>query len=117
MVRHGRAVLLDLGALTPTGRVYGHDAPGTTAYMAPELLEDGLVSASCDVFALGVSLRELLEQAPPLPVVDDLLARMTSPDAAARPDDDEVLRVLHDQLADVGSSLWPAWAGGRLHPG
>ena len=39
VVRNGRAVLLDLGATTPAGRVYGrHDAPGTTSYMPPELL-------------------------------------------------------------------------------
>ncbi len=111
VVRQGRAVLLDLGALTPAGRVYGrHDAPGTTAYMSPELLDDGVVSPAGDVFALGVTLRELLEKAPALPVVDDLLDRMTSPQAADRPTDDEVLAVLHAELASVGSSLWPEWA-------
>jgi eukaryotic-like serine/threonine-protein kinase len=111
VVRQGRAVLLDLGALTPAGRVYGrHDAPGTTTYMSPELLDDGVVSPAGDVFALGVTLRELLEKAPKLPVVDDLLDRMTSPQAVVRPTDDEVLAVLHGELTAVGSSLWPAWA-------
>ena len=87
VVRQGRAVLLDLGSLTPLGRVYGrHDAPGTTAYMSPELLDDGVVSPAGDVFALGVTLSELLEKAPALPVVDDLLDRMTSPQPADRPD-------------------------------
>jgi serine/threonine protein kinase len=116
VVRHGRAVLLDLGAVTPAGRVYGrHDAPGTTSYMPPELLGEGVVTPACDVFALGVTLRELLEEAPALPVVDDLLDRMTAREPAARPGDDEVLRVLHGELAGAGSSLWPSWAGGLLH--
>ena len=111
VVRNGRAILLDLGSVTPSGRVFGqHDAPGTTAYMAPELLDDGVVSPASDVFALGTTLRELLEKAPPLPVVDGLLDRMTGPLAAERPRDDEVLAVLHAELASVGSSLWPAWA-------
>jgi serine/threonine protein kinase len=110
-------VLLDLGAMTPDGRVYGrHDAPGTTAYMPPELLDDGVVTAACDVFALGVTLRELLAEAPALPVLDDLLALMTSVDPARRPSDDEVLQVLHGELGGAGSSLWPTWAGALLHP-
>ena len=59
-------MLLDLGATTPAGRVYGrHDAPGTTSYMPPELLGTGVVTSACDVFALGVTLRELLEEARP----------------------------------------------------
>jgi serine/threonine protein kinase len=116
VVRQGRVVLLDLGALTPAGRVYVHDAPGTTTYMPPELLEDGVVTPGCDVFALGVTLRELLEAAPTLPVVDELLDQMTGSDAAARPGDDEVLQVLHGELAESGSSLWPSWAGGVLRP-
>ena len=84
--------------------------------MPPELLDEGVVTPACDVFALGVTLRELLEKAPTLPVVDDLLGQMTSPRPADRPADDEVLRVLHGELAGAGSSLWPAWAGGLLDP-
>ena len=111
VVRHGRAVLLDLGSVTPSGRVFGrHDAPGTTAYMSPELLDDGVVTPASDVFALGATLHELLEQAPALPVVDDLVGQMASPSPAARPDANEVLAVLHEQLTTTGSSLWPEWA-------
>ena len=84
--------------------------------MPPELLDDGVVTPASDVFALGGTLRELLEEAPPLARVDDLLDRMTSADPARRPDDDEVLRVLHDHLAEVGSSLWPDWATGSPAP-
>ena len=61
VVREGRAVLLDLGIVTPTGRIYPDgDAPGTPAYMAPELVDRGVVSSGADVFALGTTLRELL---------------------------------------------------------
>jgi hypothetical protein len=35
---------------------------------------------------------------------------MTDPRPEARPDANDVLSVLHEQLASVGSSLWPAWA-------
>ena len=41
---------------------------------------------------------------------------MTAADASYRPGDDEVLRTLHGELAGTGSSLWPTWAGGALHP-
>ena len=115
VIRHGRAVLLDLGALTPVGRVYGgQGAPGTTAYMPPELLEDGRVTPAADVFALGTTMRQLLAPAPPTPALDDLVARMTSSTPTDRPDDDELLVLLHRQLDAVGSSLWPGWATGSL---
>ena len=108
-------MLLDLGALTPVGRVYGgQGAPGTTAYMPPELLDDGVVTPAADVFALGTTMRGLLATAPPAQALDDLVARMTSPTATDRPDDDELLVLLHRQLDAVGSSLWPGWATGSL---
>jgi serine/threonine protein kinase len=111
VVRNGRAVLLDLGSVTPAGRVFGGlDAPGTTAYMAPELLDEGVVTTAADVFALGSTLGELLEAAPALPGVDALVARMTDPRPEARPEVDEVLVVLHAELASAGSSPWPDWA-------
>lgn len=110
VVRNGRAVLVDLGSLTPDGRVYGEDgAPGTTPYMSPELLDEGRVSPAADVYALGCTLRELLAAAPSVPAVDDLVDQMAGADAASRPTLDHVLAVLHDELVSVGSRLWPEW--------
>ena len=108
VVRNGRAVLLDLGSVTPAGRVFGRlDAPGTTAYMAPEVLDEGVVTTAADVFALGTTVRELLEEAPAVPRLDDLLGRMTDPRREARPDANEVLAVLHEQLASIGCPCGP----------
>ena len=49
---------------------------GTLRYMAPERLADGISDFATDQYALGVTLRELIEGAPPLPERDpDALAR------------------------------------------
>jgi serine/threonine protein kinase len=110
VLREGRPVLIDLGIVTPTGRTYRPDAaPGTPAYMAPELVRDGHVTAACDVYGLGVSLRELLRDAPPDAPLDQLLAQMTDADPARRPVGDTILAELHALLARSGSTLWPAW--------
>lgn len=115
VLREGRPVLIDLGIVTPTGRSYRpQEAPGTPAYMAPELVRHGDVSAACDVYSLGVSLRELLEGAPPDAALDQLLERMTSAEAERRPDDDTVLAELHALLTSSGSTLWPSWASVHL---
>lgn len=49
---------------------------GTLRYMAPERLANGISDFATDQYALGVTLRELIEGAPPLPERDpDALAR------------------------------------------
>jgi serine/threonine protein kinase len=111
VVREGRAVLLDLGIVTPVGRIYpDDDAPGTPAYMSPELVDRGEVSSAADVFALGATLRELLADQTPAPGMRDLLDRMTSNDPGRRPDDGAVLHGISAELGDDSPALWPAWA-------
>lgn len=64
----GRVLLLDFGlaAAAGTSRITRSGAMlGTLHYMAPEQLQDGEVSARTDVYALGVTLHELLALRPP----------------------------------------------------
>ena len=113
VVRHGRAVLLDLGALTPDGRVYGrHDAPAPRRTCHPSCSTTESSRRPATSSPSGRPARAARE-GPCAAGVDDLLGRMTSPHAADRPSDDEVLAVLHAELATVGSSLWPR---GRIRP-
>jgi len=64
----GRVLLLDFGlaAAAGTSRITRSGAMiGTPYYMAPEQLTDGEVDARTDVYALGVTLHELLALKPP----------------------------------------------------
>ncbi|MFO1031474.1 MAG: protein kinase [Planctomycetota bacterium] len=64
----GRVLLLDFGlaAAAGTSRITRSGAVlGTLHYMAPEQLLDGTVDARTDVYALGVTLHELLALRPP----------------------------------------------------
>ncbi|MBL8750777.1 MAG: serine/threonine protein kinase [Planctomycetes bacterium] len=64
----GRVLLLDFGlaAAAGTSRITRSGAMlGTLHYMAPEQLLDGEVDARTDVYALGVTLHELLALRPP----------------------------------------------------
>jgi serine/threonine protein kinase len=111
VVREGRAVLLDLGIVTPMDRVFPDgDAPGTPPYMAPELVDRGQVSPAADVFALGTTLRELLADHTPTAGMHDLLMRMTSTAPHRRPDDDALLQLLQAELESDSGGLWPEWA-------
>ena len=64
----GRVLLLDFGlaAAAGTSRITRSGAMlGTLHYMAPEQLVDGPIDARTDVYALGVTLHELLALRPP----------------------------------------------------
>jgi serine/threonine protein kinase len=66
----GRVLLLDFGLAAATGatRITRTGAQiGTLHYMAPEQLADGQVDARTDVYALGVTLYELLTFKSPFP--------------------------------------------------
>lgn len=48
----------------------GETRLGTLRYMAPERLANGISDFATDQYALGITLRELIERAPPLPERD-----------------------------------------------
>lgn len=111
VVREGRAVLLDLGLLTPAGRVFaGDEAPGTPGHVAPELVATGAVGCAADVYSLGVTLRGLLARLRVDAAVGSVVDRMTAADPAERPDADAALRALHAALPAGSPGLWPSWA-------
>ncbi|MFX8573806.1 protein kinase, partial [Acinetobacter baumannii] len=55
----GRPVLIDFGTARPIG-YRAKKSMGTDGYIAPELLAGSALSPAADVFALGVTLIELL---------------------------------------------------------
>ncbi|MDO9018976.1 MAG: serine/threonine-protein kinase, partial [Myxococcales bacterium] len=57
----GALRVLDLGVAASDGEAFGEiNNPGTPTYMAPELFTGATASESSDLFALGVTLYELL---------------------------------------------------------
>ena len=106
---------------------------GTTQYMAPERIAGGPGTPASDLYALGIVLHECLTGVPPYegapsdvmaahlylplpplpanvpPELDDLVARLTAKDPAARISDAR-------ELATEAAGLRDAIAGGRLVP-
>jgi eukaryotic-like serine/threonine-protein kinase len=106
---------------------------GTTQYMAPERIAGGPGTPASDLYALGIVLHECLTGIPPFegapadvmaahlylplpplpadvpPELDDLVARLTAKDPAARMSDAR-------ELAKVAAGLRDAVASGRLVP-
>lgn len=113
-VREGRAVLLDLGSLTPVGRAYPRgDAPCTPGYAAPEVVDLRPVTPAADVHGLGAALVELCEGLGAPPGVGALLRRMTDRDPSRRPATTEVLVSLAEALPAGSPAAWPVWASPR----
>jgi hypothetical protein len=87
----GRIVLMDFGSAHETARS-GTPSAGTPLYSAPEVLAGGTLTASADVYALGVLLYRLVSGQFPIVdgPVDALLARHAAGDRrslrALRPD-------------------------------
>ncbi len=115
VVRDGRAVLLDLGIATPAKRVVADSAaPGTVPYLAPEVRETGAVSTAADMYALGMTLQELLSPRAADHAVARLAARLTSTDPGDRPEAETALRALSLALPPSSPGLWPPWVTSAL---
>ena len=108
----GRAVLLDFGLtssgaaerLTSTGT-----QPGTPLYMAPEQVRGERVDARADVYALGVTLHELLALEPRFQGRDPLALRAAILEGRAQPLRERNPRVPRDveAIVRVASDLAP----------
>ena len=85
----GSAKLGDFGLACLAAKTVS-DGGGTQNYMAPELLAGAEATAASDQYALGVTLRELLDRAahgtPPTPDFDAILSKATAPDPSSRYD-------------------------------
>lgn len=87
IVDDGRAVLTDFGV---AGVVREDGSPstgeGTLGYMAPEQRRGDKPHPSADLYALGVTMRELVDAWAPLHArLGPLIARCTDPEQRARP--------------------------------
>ncbi len=92
----GRGVLIDLGCSRRLGEVFQGEFAGTPGYLAPEWLAGRRADQRADLYALGVTLREIGEVlSEPLPIeIDHLAKRLSHDDVARRPADArEVLEV------------------------
>ena len=89
----GRGTLIDLGCSRLLTSVPTDSVSGTPAYWAPELCDGGLVDHRADLYAVGVTLRQLEPVVGALPDrLRRLVAALCQPSAAKRPSDiDEVL--------------------------
>lgn len=127
VLRDARPVVLDfgsareIGAPQPAGKLIG--SPG---YAAPELEAGAPISATMDVYGVGVVLHEALTGkvtfepelpaeerpepiAPPPSDAAELVTVMLDRDPAARPDVDAVLRAFGGIARGLDCPVWPDW--------
>ncbi|MDI1451057.1 sigma 54-interacting transcriptional regulator [Polyangium sp. 6x1] len=79
----GRGVLLDLSCAGRLGRAAAPS--GTPRFIAPEVLRGDRADARSDLYAVGVTLRDLARGHALPPQVERLARRLADPDPAARP--------------------------------
>ena len=99
----GRGVLIDLGCARPFGRTNQDLLSGTPGFIAPELLTNTVgdrsaeaVSIKADLYAVGVTLKELLQwvRQPPPSTIEELARSLCVEDPAQRPTSDQILELL-----------------------
>jgi serine/threonine protein kinase len=111
VLRDGRPVLIDFGSARGIGtrQPAGHPV-GTLGYASPEMEACEPITASMDIYALGVTLREAWARpyrgAGRLGTVID---RLRAAEPRRRPSVAAALDQLSSTLPD-GAKPWPAWA-------
>jgi serine/threonine protein kinase len=107
LLRDGRPVLIDFGSAREIGRAQpaGHPV-GTLGYAPPEMEACEPITAAMDIYALGVTLREV--SAGP-DALADAIDRLCAEDPQRRPAVAEALSVLGRHVAH-DAAPWPAWA-------
>lgn len=134
VIYRGRPVLFDLGTARPCSQPQLKSSIGTDFYMSPEQCERGQVSPASDVFALGVTLYQMLAGKLPFPKTRSrtsfpqtrveprplraylprapqelnlLMQACMARSAGARPELSQLLPALH-QFISTGPKMWPA---------
>lgn len=142
VVRHGHAVLLDLGFVRPTGWPTPDGVPrGSRPYMAPEQCRCEPVTERTDLFTLGAFLYEIATGEPafesdetcfeqldrrPIPTrehgvelpdeLDRMITALLEPNPSDRPGTvADVLRVLETLLPADAAPMWPPFASALLN--
>lgn len=135
LLRNGQPVLLDFGSARAIGAKQPAGRPiGTPGYAAPELEAGVPISATMDLYGIGVTLFEALAGTPafdphvpagdrprpaalPAAVATGLAATvcgLLQPDPADRPEFAELMRELAATVPDELARPWPDWADRHL---
>lgn len=95
--RKGQGVLIDLGCARPFGSPLGRSVSGTPGFLPPEVLRSQAADARADLFAVGVTLKLLVDDPPP--ALSGLIHSLTAKSAEARPTDvATILEALGDRM-------------------
>ena len=107
LLRDGRPVLIDFGSAREIGRAQpaGHPV-GTLGYAPPEMEACEPITAAMDMYALGVTLREV--SAGP-DALADAIDRLCAEDPQRRPAVAEALSILGRHVPH-DAAPWPPWA-------
>ncbi|MBI5537159.1 MAG: sigma 54-interacting transcriptional regulator [Deltaproteobacteria bacterium] len=112
--KDGSGVLIDLSCSQPLLAPASHRVSGTPRFLAPELIAGARPDHRADLFAVGVTLQDIVQSSPWIAPsqVQRLAARLSDKDPSKRPADvDEVLELLGRRPTPC--LVVPA-AGGRL---
>jgi eukaryotic-like serine/threonine-protein kinase len=112
VLRDGRPILIDFGSAREIGAAQpaGHPV-GTLGYAPPEMEACEPISASMDIHALGVTLREAWAGPDRAAAhLDEAIDRLCATDPQQRPSVAAALTLLSEELPQ-DAKPWPPWAG------